>query len=228
MMVDGMPGFPIDRMMPAVIAFGVLLLGSWVISQEAAHYFAAGTKIQRLAAMPDHPPFAGVSILTKQDNLLDCVFALDRRSSLEVLYMPEAFRTELPARCSAMAMDAVTQMPTFSYGWFVLAYTDALAEDWAAMNKHLYMTRVTGQTSQWVAEQRVALAESYREHLDPSGLDGNQADLELLVRSQRGIGSIAKRYVNDPTFRERITAIVETMPEDIQHRFIGVLRYLTR
>ena len=96
------------------------------------------------------------------------------------------------------------------------------------MNEHLHTSQATGKASQWVAEQRVALAEYYREHLDERVLAGNDADLEMLVRSQRGIGSIATRYVNDPAFRERITAIVETMPEDIQRRFIGVLRYLTR
>ena len=127
-----------------------------------------------------------------------------------------------------MALEAVELMPTYSYGWFALAYTDALAGNWDAMNEHLYRSQVTGQASQWVAEQRVAVAESYREHLDARSRGSNDADLQMLVLSQRGIRSIAARYVNDPTFRERITTIVEALPQQTQRRFIDVLNALTR
>ena len=215
-------------MLLATLAFCVLALGAWTTSQEAAQYLTTGSRIQRVAALPEHAPYAGLSLSTRQDNLRDCLFALQRQGSLEVRFISEEFRTSLPSRCGAMARDAVQQMPTFAYGWYVLAYADAMAEDWAAMNQHLHASQRTGKTSQWVAEQRVALAEYYRDHLDGQTLAGNDADLELLVRSQRGISSIASRYVNDPSFRERITAIVETMPQDIQRRFLSVVRHLTR
>lgn len=223
-----MPAISSDRVLFATLAFCVLALGAWTLAREAAQYLVTGTKIERIAALPDTPPFPGLALSTRQDNLRDCVYALNRRSSLQVRFISETFSESLPARCSAMALDAVEQMPTYSYGWYALAYTDALMNDWTAMNEHLYLAQQTGQASQWVAEQRVALAETYRPHLDERTLAGNDTDLTLLVRSQRGIGSIAARYIGDPAFRERITAIVETMPEDIQRRFIGVLRYQTR
>lgn len=223
-----MPAISSDRVLLATLAFCVLALGAWTLAREAAQYLVTGTRIERVAALPDEPPFPGLALSTRQDNLRDCVYALNRRSSLQVRYVSETLGETLPSRCGAMALEAVEQMPTYSYGWFVLAYADALMGDWNAMNAHLHLAQQTGQASQWVAEQRVALAETYRAHLDASTLAGNEADLTLLVRSERGIGSIAARYISDPAFRERITAIVETMPEDIQCRFIGVLRYQTR
>lgn len=223
-----MPAISSDRLFLAAFAFCVMALGAWTLAREAAQYLVTGTRIERIAALPDEPPFPGLALSTRQDNLRDCVYALNRRSSLQVRYISETFSETLPARCGAMALDAVRQMPTYSYGWYALAYTNALMGDWAAMNEHLHLAQQTGQASQWVAEQRVALAETYRTHLDERTLAGNDTDLTLLVRSQRGIGSIAARYINDPAFRERITAIVEAMPEDIQRRFIGVLRYQTR
>lgn len=212
-----------DRLLLATLALCVLLLGVWTVSQETAQYWTTGTKIQRVAAMPDHAPFAGLSLTTRQDDLMDCLFALQRQGSLEVRFISEAFRSSLPARCSAMALDAVQRMPTYSYAWFVLAYTEAITQDWAAMNQHLQLSQGTGPASQWVAEQRVALAESHRDHLDEASLAGNDADLAMLVLSQRGIRSIASRYVDDPSFRERITLIVETMPDEIQRRFLTSL-----
>jgi hypothetical protein len=223
-----MPVSQMDRPLLATLAFCVLALGAWALNQEATQYLAVGTRIKRVAALPEHAPFPGLSLSTRQDNLRDCVFALRRQGSLEVRYVSEEFRAGLPARCAAMAAEAVELMPTYSYGWFALAYTDALAGNWDAMNEHLHMSQVTGRASQWVAEQRVAVAESYRGHLDARSFAGNDADLRMLVLSRRGIGSIAARYINDPTFRERITMIVETMPEDVQRRFIGALRFQTR
>jgi hypothetical protein len=49
-------------------------------------------------------------------------------------------------------------------------------------------------------------------------------DLRMLVRSDRGIATIATRYVSDAAFRDRITAIVETMTPPDQQRFIGSVR----
>lgn len=127
-----------------------------------------------------------------------------------------------------MALDAVELMPTHSFCWFALAYTDALAGNWDAINQHFHMSQVTGQASQWVAEQRVAVAESYHEHLNARAIASNDADLRRLVLSRRGIDSIGGRYINGPTFRERITTMVETLPEDAQRRFISALRLQTR
>ena len=223
-----MPARSNDRLLLAALAFCVLALGAWTLAREATQYQVTGTRIERIAALPDEPPFPGLALSTRQDNLRDCVYALNRRTSLQVRYVSETFSETLPVRCGAMALDTVQQMPTYSYGWYALAYTDALMGDWATMNKHLHLSQQTGQASQWVAGQRVTLAETYRPHLDERTLAGNDTDLALLVRSQRGIGSIAARYVGDPAFRERITAIIESMPEDIQRRFIGALRYQTR
>lgn len=223
-----MPAIQTDRIPLAILAFCVLTLGAWTVSQEAAQYLATGTRIQRVAAMPEHAPFAGLSLSTRQDDLRDCIFALQRQGSLEVRFISEQFRTTLPARCGAMARDAVELMPTYSYGWFALAYTDAIAQDWDAMNEHLGLSQGTGTASQWVAEQRVALAEHHRDHLGERARSGNDADLEMLVLSRRGIRSIASRYIDDPSFRERITAIVETLPADVQSRFIATLNNLTQ
>ena len=55
----------------------------------------------------------------------------------------------------------------------------------------------------------------------------HQRDLALLVQSQRGIATIARRYVAQPDFRERITAIVEALPQADQVRFLANVKEAT-
>jgi hypothetical protein len=47
-----------------------------------------------------------------------------------------------------------------------------------------------------------------------------EADLRLLASSEKGVRLIAQRYISNPDFRARITAIVERMPQERQIVFL--------
>ena len=217
-----------DRIILCALALLVLAVGGWTLAKELEFGASGLTSVQRLDQKPVELTIPGLSLHTRQQALMDCAYTVQRLGSLEMRYQTDAFRSDLPDRCHKLALAAVSTMPTYSYGWLVAAMSAAASADWADVNDHLYRSQLTGRESQWIAEMRVTLAESHRAQLDERTRIGNDRDLQLLVRSQRGVGTIARRYISDPAFRDRITAIVETMPDDVQLRFVGSLRYLTR
>lgn len=134
---------------------------------------------------------------------------------------PEAMAQAAQSNCLALARSAVGAMPTYPFGWYAVAlfsYRVGAAEDG---EQALVRAQQVGAHEQWLAEGRVRLAEEHFEDLGSMALAGHRADLELLARSRRGVASIAYRYVSDPGFRERITAIVETLPNEDQVRFVS-------
>ena len=81
-------------------------------------------------------------------------------------------------------------------------------------------SQLTGPNEQWIARYRVNLAETYFAQLSPAARKAEEADLRLLASSERGVKLIAQRYIADPDFRARITAVVETMPGERQAAFL--------
>lgn len=207
------------------VAACLALLGAWVVVQESRLYFVNGaTSVSRVVALPDGEAAPGLSNLTTQATLLDCATALSQMRSLEMRYHTDPEREAIPPRCLTIADDAVAAAPTNSYAWFVAAASAAAIGDWAAFNDRMAHSQVTGPTEQWIAQQRVEVVEDHYDKATPEVLAQHDADLHMLVASAAGIESIARRYVSVPGFRERITAIVETMPQSDQRRFISVVR----
>ena len=87
-------------------------------------------------------------------------------------------------------------------------------------NAALRQSQLTGPNEQWIARFRVNLAETYFSQLDAKTVESEAADLKLLASSERGVELIAQRYIANPDFRARITAIVENMPQDRQIVFL--------
>jgi hypothetical protein len=115
-------------------------------------------------------------------------------------------------------------MPSHSYGYYIEALARfALGEADMAVAA-LERSQAVGPNEQWLAERRVGVAETHYAALEAYAGTGHLADLALLAQSRRGIRSIAARYVANPDFRERVTAVVETLPDEIQQRFVAVVR----
>src|SRR5690606_28801996 len=91
------------------------------------------------------------------------------------------------------------------------------------MNARLWRSRITGPNELWIVMERVALSERHVGRLDDQGLAAEDADLRLMVVSSKGIRALARFYVSMAGFRERVTGIVETMPDRDQNRFLFVL-----
>jgi hypothetical protein len=137
---------------------------------------------------------------------------------------PTARMSAVANSCIETARTSISQMPSHSYGYYIEALARfALGEADMAVAA-LERSQAVGPNEQWLAERRVGVAETHYAALEAYAGTGHLADLALLAQSRRGIRSIAARYVANPEFRERVTAVVETLPDDIQQRFVAVVR----
>lgn len=160
----------------------------------------------------------GLSSYSKTLVMKDCFrIALAYR---DIDMIDEAAR-DVVSKCAARASEIVAATPTDSFAWLVRAAASVrlLAKD--EFNAALRQSQLTGPNEQWIARFRVNLAETYFPQLSAETVKSEAADLKLLASSERGVKLIAKRYVSNPDFRARITAIVETMPPDRQLAFLG-------
>lgn len=167
----------------------------------------------------------------------DFVFGLSSYSKLTV--MSDCFRLVLSysdidmvdetvrgvvSRCADRAAEVVKTTPTDSFAWLVRAAASVRLAANEDFNIALQNSQLTGPNEQWIARFRVNLAENYFSALNPRSLKSEEADLRLLVSSEKGIQLIAKRYISNPDFRARITTVVETMPPRRQAVFLKVVK----
>ncbi len=204
--------------------YSLLLAGgsAWVLLGESAPYLFVGQGLaQRVLSLAEGNVHFGHSRDTRDLVLKDCVRIAD---SLQGLALPTARRSAALATCGEAAARFAAESPTYSYARYVEALLAGERTDYDRMNEALSVSRSLAPTEQWLAELRVKLAESYLADLHTAGLAGHEADLALLVGSQRGVRVIARRYVAVKAFRERITAIAEKLSPDVQRRFVTALR----
>lgn len=202
-----------------LLSLALLGAGAWVGFREASPYFTSGIEdTERYAALAERAPTPGPSIASERLILDNCVRAI---SSTYGRLQSSARKAEVNGNCLKAADAAVRVNPSSSYAWYVGALTSALNGDVAGMNMRLLRSQQTGPSEQWIAELRVPLAEDHLAELTPEARANHDRDLKMLVASIRGIASIAGRYVRQVDFRERITAIVEAMPEEDQARFVS-------
>ncbi|MBN9308300.1 hypothetical protein [Devosia sp.] len=211
-----------------VILFSLALVCGGVAAaySEASSYLSGGSAADdSFAAFTSGQPKSGLSVASARYVLDGC---FDATTSLRGRLQPTPLRRAIAGLCLAQA-DAITdRMPSYSYAWYIGALAAAALDDPPSLADRLRHSQQTGPTEQWIAELRVALAEDHLADLPADVRDLNERDLALLVRSTRGIASIAQRYVGDPAFRERITRIVETMPPDQQQRFVSSVDFAAR
>lgn len=193
--------------------------GTFVAFGEAQAFLAGGVlpreKFQALATNTQM-----TSLSTASNHLvLDACY--DAMTGVYGRLQPSSDRTAVASTCFAQADAMTASMPSYSYAWYIGAFSAAKLSDGVALADRLRQSQLTGPHEQWIAELRVALAEDNLTSLPPDVLLGNDRDLAMLVASSRGIASIAARYVGDPTFRSRITAIVEQLPPAAQRRFVS-------
>ena len=206
-----------------VLAASVLLLLGAVATaySEARSYIDGGlTPAEGFAALLGGQRRPGLSIASTRLVLDGCY---DAMLGVYGRVQPTAARMTVADNCRALVRAATAEMPTYSFAWYVGALAALQLDQPEELVVSLRQSQLTGPTEQWLAELRVALAEEHRNLLPDDVLANNDRDLALLVVSNRGITSIAKRYVEDPSFRERITAIVELLPEPDQQRFISTI-----
>lgn len=134
-------------------------------------------------------------------------------------------RNAVLAHCRAQAVSITGRSPSHSFAWFTRAVLAAHTGQFGEMNVSLAKSRLVGPNEQWIAEARVKLAEQHLSLLSQTNQLGNDQDLILLIRSSRGVKTIALDYVQRPAFRRRIAALVELQTEEIQHIFVQQVRH---
>jgi hypothetical protein len=159
----------------------------------------------------------GLSSYSKTLVMKDCFRIVLAYSDIDMI--DEATR-DVVSKCANRASEIVATTPTDSFAWLVRAAASVrlLARD--DFNAALRQSQLTGPNEQWIARFRVNLAETYFPQLSAETVKSEAADLKLLASSERGVKLIAERYIANPDFRARITAIVETMPQDRQIVFL--------
>ena len=214
-----MAGNSATRQAILLLSLALVAAGAWVGLREASPYFSVGIEdAERFAALADKVPSPGPSIASERLVLDNCVRTI---SSLSGRLQPGSRKAEVSNNCLRAADAIVRRNPSSSYAWYVGALTSERTSDTAGMNERLLRSQQTGPSEQWIAELRVPLGEEHLAELTPEVRANLDRDLKMLVASTRGISSMADRYVRQAEFRERITAIVETMPEEDQHRFVS-------
>ncbi len=212
----------------AVLA-GALLVGAAgaVTAYQEFEVFSAGGlgPADRFAALRQGTYHDAPSILAKKLVLDACVEATN---GIYGIMQATDDRTAMLEHCRREADLIAAEVPAYAYAHYVGALAAAKLDDVDGFNARMLRAQVTGPNEQWVAEQRVALVEDQRATATPDVLTRHDRDLRLLATSGRGVVSISRRYVQQPDFRERITAIVETMPPADQSRFLGWVREAAR
>ncbi|KQX42495.1 hypothetical protein ASD04_00535 [Devosia sp. Root436] len=207
-----------------ILSLGLAMLGGWAAYQEASVYFTSGTtSISRLLALPATSNAPGLAPSTQSSTLADCHRAMQQPNAYEMRALPPEGKAALQQHCHDIAAAAVAERPTDAFAWVTGAAVAAAEQNWQDFNTFLRTAQAVAPSEQWIAEHRVDLAETHYDKLEPATRSGNDADLAMLVLSDRGIFSIAQRYLDQESFRERVTAILEQMPADRQRRFINSL-----
>lgn len=202
-----------------LLALGLLAGGTYVAYLEARAYFASGVlqseRFEALASGRERIALSTASQRLVLDNCLEGIIATYARTRTAEQ------RNTVAVECRKVADQITASAPAFSYAWYIGALAAARLRDTQGVVARLRQSQITGSTEQWIAELRVDLAENNLAALPPDVLSRHEHDLSILVSSAEGVSSIAARYVRDAAFRERITAIVEKMPQADQQRFLA-------
>lgn len=209
-----------------VAATALLGLALWTLVNELGAYIdAGGTDAAFFERLSQSPPAQPISLSSTEAVLMRCESVLNAPAASRV---NEADRIFVALHCRNFVQGALERMPSYAYGWYAMSWFSFLLADDAPALAALKQSQTSGRSEQWLAERRVQLAETFLGALDPSTLAGHETDLALLAQSNRGVRAIARRYVENADFRERITAIVQTLPAADQARFVAMVRTAAR
>lgn len=207
---------------PLLLAILLFAMSVFSLSKEITPFFSeTSSPALRFANLEQGQADLGISIAAQKLLFNDC---LESFAGPAGMAQPSIRRSAMLKHCQTLAKDSTNSKPSFAFAWYIGAFTAAELGEYQTFNHQLSASQKTAPNEQWLAEFRVNLAEDNFDQLDSSTLQGHNDDLKLLVQSRKGVSSIAKRYIQQNSFRERITNIVETLSQDDQRRFIVNVR----
>ncbi len=201
----------------------LIVFGGWIVTQEGAAYILnGGTAIKTVAAHMGEQS-SGLGIASRGELLFSCQTTLRSEKSLELRYMPDTSFNELVALCREVAENIAKASPNFSLAWALAADAAKHQLDWAAMNEFLFASQHSGPNEQWIARYRFQIANDVLASLTPETRKSYDQDMRLMILSNKGTPYMAQQYLLDPSFRERLGAILAEMEEFEQRRFVQTL-----
>ncbi|WP_196259700.1 hypothetical protein [Pelagibacterium limicola] len=210
-----------SALMLGIAALALAAAGWWLTARELSPYQFSFAVLRDAAAYADAAPAHALSLEGNRVLLDTCARGMQ---GVSFLASPTALKTAVAHRCLDMAGETARLMPTYSYAHYVSAMALLALYRAEAAEEALLLSHQGARNEQWIAELRVALAEDNAELLGDYIGSVHRLDLAMLVQSRRGIRSIAHRYVASPDFRSRVTDVVETLPPDVQARFVQTVR----
>jgi hypothetical protein len=208
----------------AILIAGIfgLALGAYGVAQELPILsYGDGASVDTIEALRDGSLKPTLSYYGHKRLMLGCMQSM---TGLWYSVADESRRQTLAKNCLDYALQYTAKTPIDSFGWVVAARASFIVDDTDGMNRYLAYSKATGPNELWIAAHRVELAEGARAYLSLASRTNADSDLAVMVASFTGIRGVAQRYLSDSEFRERITRIVERLPERDQRRFIGNVR----
>ena len=125
--------------------------------------------------------------------------------------------------CTDLAQSAVEASKADSYAWAILAMAQIRSGDVASAEHSLIRSSLTAPTEAWIARTRFELIQDNYDHLSQDVRGIGDADALVLIDGRLG-SVVARRYVADAGFRQRSEALFESQPEQVQRRFLSLVR----
>jgi hypothetical protein len=206
---------------PLLFSLTLLTAGAGVLWAETRAYVEATQPDAELVAhLMDRPLFAGPSLSSARITLGGCMRAL---RSLRIRLVSPTSQEAVWTHCRKTAEGILVANPFDGYASLVSAVAAGFLGDSEGLNARLARSQFVARSEQWLAELRVDLGEDRLGLLDDSTLAGHDSDLRLLARSERGVRSIARRYIEDASFKQRIFRVVAALPDEVQRRFVDMV-----
>ncbi|WP_137152288.1 hypothetical protein [Devosia sp. FKR38] len=209
----------------AVVAVFAIALGARTVIGESRFYLAtANTAPGRIIDVAEGRADIGLATQSQKSFLLDCAQTMTTLLSADVLALTPEHRSQLAPSCRTIAQRAVAASPTNSFAYFVQAAAAAALDDKVAYNQSLQLSYLTGRNEEWIAEWRLLLVERQGDRTNADLATYHDDDIRLMIRSFRGISTIAAYFVSREDFRDRVTTLLDSLPPADQSRFLSYVR----
>jgi hypothetical protein len=189
---------------------------------EARAVLGAGHSHEtRMQALAQGSPRIGLS-LDSQRRVLDlCIRTLTHPDFGDA---PAAQRTAVRAHCDAQVDHAARRYGADAYVWIAQARLHEQDQALVEMLADVDRARALAPQELWIALRRNDMVQPVEGILTAAEYRGQNADFAVMAQSRVGVRFLAARYLGEPAFRERITAVVETLPPEEQRRFLRNIR----
>lgn len=208
-----------------VASICVMGLGIFALRSEAtASAMGSGSTrlpqlVQTIAGEVELP----LSIEGRRVLLDTCEMGLQPSLPLLLRFATNEQRQMVPPFCAKLAQSAVEASRADSYAWAILAMAQMRSGDVASAEQSLTRSSLTAPTEAWIARTRFELIQDNYDQL--SQLVRGIGDADALVLIDGSLGNVvARRYVADAGFRQRSEALFESQPEQVQRRFLSLVR----